>query len=151
MSDVLVLNASYEPLNRVPWSRAMRLIVQEKAVVDEAEPGKFVRHKNGSYPWPKIIRLVRYVKIKFVYGEVPFSKNGVLKRDNYLCAYCNKKANTIDHINPVSRYPEGARDWMNVVSSCFPCNQYKNDRTPKEAHMKLLFEPFVPKGVRRRQ
>jgi 5-methylcytosine-specific restriction endonuclease McrA len=150
MSDVLVLNASYEPLARVSWERAMRLVVADKAVIDEAEPDKFVRHKNGKFPWPKIIRLVRYVKIKFLYGEVPFSKAGVLKRDNYLCAYCNKKANTIDHIFPVSRGGE-VRDWMNVVASCYPCNSRKDARTPEEAHMELLFQPFIPKGVRRRQ
>lgn len=149
MSDVLVLNASYEQLARVTWERAVTLVVQEKAVIEEAEPGKFVRHQRGQYLWPRVIRLIKYVKIPYRFGPEVWTKQGVLKRDKKLCGYCEKKATTVDHIVPIS-HGGGVRDWMNTVACCFDCNQRKADRTPQEAHMRLLFEPFTPKGLRRR-
>ena len=49
---------------------------------------------------------------------------------------------TCDHIVPMSR---GGRDtWMNVVTACCTCNQKKGNRTPEEAHMHLLYAPYVP-------
>ena len=147
---VLVLNASYEFLTHISWQRAVRLVVVGKAVIDEAEEGKVVRHKNGVLPWPKVIRLIKYIRVPYSFGPMPFSKNGVLKRDNYLCAYCGKQADTVDHIKPQSRWPELSRDWMNLVASCYPCNSKKDDRTPNEAHMVLRFQPYVPVGIRRR-
>ena len=49
---------------------------------------------------------------------------------------------TCDHITPMSR---GGRDtWMNVVTACRACNQRKGSRTPEEAHMQLLYAPYIP-------
>jgi 5-methylcytosine-specific restriction endonuclease McrA len=149
MSDVLVLNASYEQLARVSWERAITLVVQEKAVIEEAVPDKFVRHQRGQMLWPRIIRLVKYVKIPYRFGPEVWTKGGVLKRDKKLCGYCEKKATTVDHIIPISK-GGGVRDWNNTIASCFDCNQRKADRTPQEAHMRLLVEPYTPKGLRRR-
>jgi hypothetical protein len=43
---------------------------------------------------------------------------------------------------PMSR---GGRDtWMNVVTACRACNQKKGSRTPEEAHMQLIYAPYVP-------
>jgi len=33
---------------------------------------------------------------------------------------------------------------MNVVTACRACNQRKGNRTPEEAHMHLLYAPYVP-------
>ena len=35
--------------------------------------------------------------------------------------------------------------WENIVTCCKECNQFKADKTPKEAGMKLLRRPFRPK------
>jgi HNH endonuclease len=67
-------------------------------------------------------------------------------RDRYVCAYCGSRFDdenlTREHIVPLSR---GGRDhWMNVVTACKGCNHRKGSRTPEEAHMALLYAPYVP-------
>ncbi len=34
--------------------------------------------------------------------------------------------------------------WMNVVTACKSCNHRKGNRTPEQAHMPLLYAPYVP-------
>lgn len=38
----------------------------------------------------------------------------------------------------------GRDGWMNVVTACRACNHRKSDRTPEQAHMPLLYAPYVP-------
>ena len=33
---------------------------------------------------------------------------------------------------------------MNVVTACKGCNHRKGNRTPEQAHMDLLYTPYVP-------
>lgn len=33
---------------------------------------------------------------------------------------------------------------MNVVTACKSCNHRKGNRTPEQAHMGLLYTPYVP-------
>ena len=61
---------------------------------------------------------------------------GVLRRDNWRCQYCGKKATTVDHIRP--RCQGGPTTWTNLVACCLACNQMKSGRSPEEAGMKLL-------------
>ncbi|MCK6433203.1 MAG: HNH endonuclease [Burkholderiaceae bacterium] len=67
-------------------------------------------------------------------------------RDRHLCAYCGGRFAfdllTREHIVPVSR---GGRDtWMNCITACRACNGRKGNRMPEEAHMSLLYLPYVP-------
>lgn len=144
MTAVVVLNATYEPISRTKVSRAIRLVMNGDAVIEESDPLRRFRHKNGFVPVPKLIRLLRFIKVPFIYGPQPWSKHGVLKRDHHTCAYCRKHADTVDHIKPTSRggHP---RDWLNTVAACLKCNGKKSDKTPQEAGMKLLVTPYVPK------
>ena len=76
----------------------------------------------------------------------PLSNRELFHRDRQICGYCgaHHSANklTRDHVMPVS---QGGRDiWMNVVTACRPCNQRKGGRTPEQAHMQLLYAPYVP-------
>ena len=76
----------------------------------------------------------------------PLNNRELFHRDRQLCAYCGEhhssSALTRDHVVPVS---QGGRDvWMNVVTACRPCNQRKSNRTPEQAHMALLYAPYVP-------
>ena len=77
---------------------------------------------------------------------VSLSNRTLFERDRNLCAYCGKQFSfhnlTRDHIVPISR--NGTNTWMNVVTACAPCNKYKDDRTPEEANMELLYVPYVP-------
>lgn len=76
----------------------------------------------------------------------PLSNRELFHRDRQICAYCGAELPvarlTRDHILPVSR--GGQDQWMNVVTACRPCNQRKAGRTPEQAHMLLLYAPYVP-------
>lgn len=75
------------------------------------------------------------------------SRRGILERDNYTCQYCGnrfpEKQLNLDHVFPESR--GGKSNWQNLVCSCLTCNSLKADRTPQEAGMRLLRQPFAPK------
>ncbi|KDN82574.1 HNH endonuclease [Kitasatospora cheerisanensis] len=141
MRNTLVLNASYEPLSTVPLRRAVVLVLQDKAVVEQAHPLRVVRGSGVQVPVPRVIRLTRYVRVPFR-QQAPWSRRGVLARDQHRCAYCGRRATTVDHVVPRSR--GGADSWLNTVAACPEDNQRKADRTPEQAGMRLLRRPFEP-------
>jgi 5-methylcytosine-specific restriction endonuclease McrA len=141
MRDTLVLNASFEPLSTVTLNRAVVLVLQDKAVVEQAHPGLRVRAAAVDLPVPRVIRLCRYVRVPFR-RQAPWSRRGVLVRDQHRCAYCGRRATTVDHVVPRSH--GGQDSWLNTVASCAEDNHRKADRTPDQAGMPLLHEPFVP-------
>jgi 5-methylcytosine-specific restriction endonuclease McrA len=138
LSKVLVLNASYEPLNICSWRRAVILLLKGKAEQIEHN-GRMI---YAEFPLPTVIRLRSYVKIP--YKEITLSRRNVLHRDNYVCQYCGVRRNdlTIDHIIPRSR--GGPDSWENVAAACLQCNVSKGNRTPKEAGMPLKLVPRRP-------
>jgi 5-methylcytosine-specific restriction endonuclease McrA len=138
MDSVLILNAGYEPLHRVSIKHAIRMLVREVAVIEESDDNKTF----GTFPLPRVLRLLKYIKMGWRVSTPRFSKRRLFQRDNYECAYCGKIANTVDHILPRSR--GGTTIWENSVASCLKCNHKKANKTPEEAGMKLRFHPFVP-------
>lgn len=70
----------------------------------------------------------------------------LFERDKHVCAYCggeyNYKILTRDHVFPTSR--GGKNVWENCVTACTHCNNWKGDKTPEEADMKLLYVPYAP-------
>ena len=137
--NVLVLNASYEPLHKVDVRHAVRMLVRGVAVVEEAVEGRRIGH----FPMPRVLRLVRYVAMRWRHNVRPaWGKRGLRYRDQGLCAYCAGPGNTVDHVIPQSR--GGGTTWENTVLACGPCNNRKRNRTPAEAGMRLLVEPRVP-------
>ncbi|MBM0128013.1 HNH endonuclease [Pimelobacter simplex] len=138
MTTVMLLNASYEPLGTVTFQHAVRMLFREVATVEEAHDDRMI----GPHPWPRVIRLVRYVAAKWMYRPAAYSRSNVLKRDRHRCAYCGDHATTIDHLLPQSR--GGGWTWMNTVAACSRCNGRKANRTPAEAGMRLRLDPFVP-------
>lgn len=137
-THVALLNASYEPLGKVSFQHAVRMLFRNVAVVEEGDADRHI----GPHPWPKVIRLIRYVATRWLYRPAPWHRGGVFIRDGHRCAYCNAKATTIDHLLPRSR--GGEWSWLNCVAACEKCNGRKGNRTPAEAGMRLLFEPYVP-------
>jgi 5-methylcytosine-specific restriction endonuclease McrA len=133
--EVLVLNASYEPLQRVSLRHAIKMLVREVAVVEETDGRTF-----GPFPMPKVLRLVRYVVARWR-NRLGCTKAAVKSRDRF-CAYCGGSAETVDHIVPRSR--GGGLTWENAVAACLRCNHRKANRTPEEAGMKLLVMPGPP-------
>ena len=136
--NVALLNASYEPLGTVTFQHAVRMLFRQVAMVEEAHEGRMI----GPHPWPKVIRLVRYVAAKWMYRPAGYTRRGVLVRDRHTCAYCGGRAATVDPVLPQSR--GGGWTWLNTVAACERCNHRKGDRLPREAGMPLRFEPFVP-------
>jgi 5-methylcytosine-specific restriction endonuclease McrA len=136
---VLVLNTDNTALHTVTLKHAIRMLVREVAVVEQAHEDRRI----GPYPWPLVLRLIRYVKTTFLYARNPlWSKRGVLRRDRHTCAYCGRKATTVDHLMPQSR--GGRNTWLNTVAACQDCNARKGNRTPAEAGMLLSWKPRVP-------
>lgn len=127
-TTVLVLNASYEPLNFCSWRRAVVLLLKEKA----------------QFLSSRVIRLLNYIRIPFsaLVSHKP-SRSAIYKRDGNKCAYCSSTQNlTIDHIIPKSR--TGGDTWENMCVCCGPCNVRKGNRTPEECGMVLRTKPRAP-------
>lgn len=51
----------------------------------------------------------------------------VLKRDDYICQYCNQDATEVDHVIP--RAKGGGHDMENLVACCKRCNGLKGARS----------------------
>lgn len=143
MHTVLILNyGGHEVIGRTSAKHA-RLMLHRGVATAHTWLDKDAFNGVGTL---RSIELGRYVFAKWLYDDnrrsKVFSKKGVLKRDNYHCAYCPNKATTIDHIHPRSK--GGESSWMNCVASCSECNTKKRDMTMEEAGMELLSPPFIP-------
>ena len=137
--SVEVLNAGYEPLHRVSVKHAITMLARGVAIVEEAVEGVMI----GQWQKPTVVRLVRYVAMRWRQRHSPScSKDAVKRRDGFRCGYCGGYADTVDHILPASR--GGALSWLNTVAACKPCNNAKGDRTPAEWGRPLLITPSVP-------
>lgn len=138
MGKVLVLNASYEPLNITSWRRAVVLLIKGKA--EQLENNERLIYTD--FPLPSVIRLRHYVRVP--YKEIPLTRRNILERDRHTCQYCRYKGEqlTLDHVIPRSR--GGGDTWENLVTACVRCNVKKGNRTPKEAQMNLRYPPRRP-------
>lgn len=139
---VLVLNASYEPLNVCSLRRAVVLVLKEKAEL--LEIGRHhLRSESLTIPCPVVIRLVAYVHVRRDGRHRKITRRAVFARDSWTCQYCGNTSHlTVDHVIPRSR--GGPSQWDNIVTSCAPCNRRKGDRTPVEVHMHPRRRPRVP-------
>ena len=139
MGQVLVLNASYEPLNITSWRRATVMLLKGKAEGLEHAHGAPLR--SGLYR-PTVIRLRQFVRVPF--RPLPLTRRNVFHRDGHRCQYCGCSSErlSIDHILPRSR--GGPHSWDNVTTACLRCNVHKGNRTPREAGMLLARPPRRP-------
>src|ERR1700760_3234353 len=63
MARVLVLNATYEPINVCTLRRAAVLLLKEKAELLEQREGGALHSEHMTMERPDVIRLVNYVRI----------------------------------------------------------------------------------------
>jgi 5-methylcytosine-specific restriction endonuclease McrA len=141
MQQVLVLNASYEPLNVCTVRRAHVLVFKGKAEVLEDLP-RPLRSASDTYRWPHVIRLVHYVRVPRAVKR-KISRRALFARDGWRCQYCGSSGKlTLDHVVPRSR--GGDSVWENVVTSCAPCNLKKGNRLLDEVEMRLVSLPKPP-------
>jgi len=127
--QILVLNASYEPINITSWKRAFVLLLKEKAKVISK----------------RVIRLVEYIKIPFskLKDHKP-TRSAIYERDGHKCQYCGSTRKlTIDHIMPKSK--GGTDDWDNLVVACSSCNIKKSNKLLEHTGMKLARRPVQPR------
>jgi 5-methylcytosine-specific restriction endonuclease McrA len=140
--QVLVLNATYEPINVCSLQRAVVLVLKKKAEVLE-QAARRLRSATAAHAYPLVIRLVYFVRIPR-HEARKISRRAVFARDGYECQYCGAGAHlTVDHVLPRSR--GGRSTWDNVVTCCGPCNLRKGDRLPAEIDMHPRTSPRAPR------
>ncbi len=147
----LALNASFEPLTMVPVRRAVRLVIDGKAEIVEAE-GTSVRSERLAVPRPAVIRLVKFVHVPRRFRR-QVTNIFLFARDGYRCQFCGRSQHdlrhreclTRDHLIPLSR--GGHNGWSNVLTACSTCNTRKGNLLPEEAGMHPLRAPVEPHFV----
>ncbi len=169
-ASVLVLNRMYMAVHVINVRRAFSLLCRDLAEVIHLESGQYanydfeswrevselrsqfkephedwIRAVNFEIQVPRVIRLLAYDRLPK--QTVRFNRRNLFARDNNRCQYCGKRFPTselsLDHVVPRSR--GGDTTWENIVCSCVACNVRKGGRTPTEAHMHLVRQPYKPK------
>jgi 5-methylcytosine-specific restriction endonuclease McrA len=148
----LALNASFEPLTMVPLKRALRLVIDGKAEIVEADDGRLVRSERLTVPRPAVIRLTKFIHVPRKFRR-QVTNTFLFARDEYRCQYCGRTGNdlkprealTRDHLIPLSR--GGSNEWTNVVTACSACNTRKANHFAHEIGMHPLTRPVEPHFV----
>jgi 5-methylcytosine-specific restriction endonuclease McrA len=130
----LALNASYEPLTMVPMRRALRLVIDGKAEIVEADTDRVVRSERMSLPRPAVIRLTKFIHVPRRFRR-QVTNTFLFARDHYRCQYCGRH---VTELKPRE---------TNVVAACSPCNTRKGNRFPEEIGMHPLTHPVEPHFV----
>ena len=137
---MLVLNASYEPINVCGARRALVLVLKGVASAEEMS-GAAVHSSRKCVHVPSVIRLLEYRRIP--HQSRALSRKNIMMRDRYTCQYCHRTLPsgelTLDHVIPRSR--GGLSTWENLVACCHYCNRRKGNQLPHEAGMKPMREP----------
>jgi 5-methylcytosine-specific restriction endonuclease McrA len=128
---VLVLNATYEPINVCTVRRAVVLLLKEKAEL--VERSEWQLH-SANAEMSRVPRDTHRRKI---------TRRAVFARDDWTCQYCGARSNlTVDHVVPRSK--GGPSSWDNIVASCAPCNRRKGNTLLRYSGMQLARPPGTP-------
>ena len=151
--QVLLLNATYEPMRVIHVRRAVGLLMRGAAEGVEGVAAH-LRTPSTVFEVPAVIRLRYFVNVPK--RGATWSRRRVLARDAFTCIYCGSRAGdrrqgrlltqrdfTVEHLIPLSR--GGGNSWGNTACACRWCNHRKADRTPHEAGMRLIWEPKTPR------
>lgn len=139
---MLVLNATYEPINVCTVRRAVVLLMKEKAeMIEQSE--RTLHSAYSSMTRPMVIRLVAYVKVPRDNHRRKITRRAVFARDGWTCQYCGSRHQlTVDHVVPRSK--GGPTSWDNIVAACAPCNRRKGDSLLRHTNMELARAPRAP-------
>ena len=139
---MLVLNATYEPINVCSVRRAVVLLLKDKAELLE-RGGWELHSENATLARPVVIRLVSYVHVPRDAHRRKITRRAVFARDEWTCQYCGSRSNlTVDHVVPRSK--GGSSSWDNIVASCAPCNRRKGNTMLRHSGMELRKLPSTP-------
>ena len=94
----LALNASFEPLTMVPMRRALRLVLDGKAEIVEADSGQLVRSERLALPRPAVIRLVKFIHVPRRFRR-QVTNTFLFARDRYRCQYCGRNINELARVS----------------------------------------------------
>ncbi len=140
----LKLDSSFRPVEVIDAVEALVLCIVGKAMAVEKYTEE-VRTVTEKFKLPSVIALKTIVKFRFT--TIACKRANVIWRDNNQCQYCANtfpsEKLTLDHVLPRSK--GGKNTWFNLVAACKKCNQKKGNKTPDQAGMKLIREPFRPK------
>lgn len=143
MTNVLLLNATYEPLRVISWQRAIRLLTLGKVEVVE-ETDREIRSVSFVIRLPSVVRLLRLIRLRR--QPLKFSRQNIYLRDNFRCQYCGVRVSSqelnLDHVIP--RSVGGKTCWENIVTCCVSCNVRKGGNTPEAVGMRLISRPLKP-------
>lgn len=153
----LVLNAdyqplSYKPLSTVSWEEVFFWLSKGWERMKEGKPpiihvveehDVVVRTSTREYKVPSVVAHTQMQPLP----ETPkFTRSSLYLRDDFTCQYTGVQYPpselTLDHVMPQSR--GGKSSWTNLVACHRDVNFKKADRTPQEAGLRLLREPYVP-------
>jgi 5-methylcytosine-specific restriction endonuclease McrA len=139
---VLVLNATFEPINVCTVRRAVVLLLKSKAEVIE-QSDRELHSERMTMSRPAVIRLVQYVNVPRDVHRRKITRRAVFARDGWACQYCGSRSTlTVDHVVPRSK--GGSSTWDNIVASCAPCNRRKGDQLPRQVGMHPVRKPRIP-------
>jgi len=132
-----------------PWKKSLNKIRAGKAFALENRDEVACIDNGLEMYIPSVICILNTYfmgRLTFV-NTVPLTRRNLWIRDDSRCMYCGDKIMTeeatFDHVVPQCQ--GGKTLWTNVVCSCSSCNNKKDSRTPKQANMKLIKYPTVPK------
>lgn len=155
LPNILALNAGGEPLRWIDYENSA--IYKAKGKILWTIEGKYrvllrggISSLTGEQSLMNIDTIIALDSgvspTKYRSDSPSLTNRDLFARDRFLCAYCGgqftKSKLTRDHILPTSK--GGPNSWENVVTSCRACNQKKDNLTPEQAHMHLLYVPYVP-------
>lgn len=105
----------------------------------------FVHTSSGPVRLPSVVVASHFNRVIFKTVQFP-TKQNIFKRDKYTCGYTGRKLQkhelSVDHIMPVSR--GGKNTWDNLITCAKEVNTFKDNRTPQECGLKLLWKPEKP-------
>jgi len=145
---VLVLNASYEPINVCAARRAIVLVLKGVAMTEE-ENGHFLHAARLALRVPSVIRLLEYRRIP--HQSRALSRKNILLRDRNTCQYCSVTLPsgelTLDHVIPApaeASPPGRTSSLLSPLQS--PQRQSTSPRSQHEARPRapILQSPHQP-------
>lgn len=154
LPDILALNSGGEALNWISYQESAFYAAKEKILWSTGQYEVTLRGGTNARTGLRTILTIDTIialdnntsPTKYRRATPALTNRELFARDRHLCAYCGNQYFTSkltrDHILPKSK--GGPDAWENVVTSCRSCNQRKDNRTPEQAHMKLIYVPYVP-------
>jgi 5-methylcytosine-specific restriction endonuclease McrA len=150
MKSALVLTSSMIPHKVYQWHKSVCAELSGDVDVLERYADEPITCPSFTIYNPAVLRIKK--SLDKTRKRANFSRSNLYNHYKHKCAYCGRRFKsrdlTFDHVMPRSR--GGPTDWSNVVAACGGakgCNARKDDRTPEEAGMRLLYLPKQPTSL----